>query len=152
MWCVWKTGKLMRDEVLPRLQSFPKRIFACLHFAYHFVLLQVVGHYICVFDSFRAMGTCAAKDNLNKFKESYAKYVDDRPQSFTILYTECPQQVPGDNNCGLHVVNNLYRELFAVSGSIITRKQLREDWEPCLPAENISSVFPSVKRYSFSHK
>ena len=101
----------MQDGTLPIPSSFPKRVFACLHYTYHFVLLQVVGHYICVFDSFRGMSPQAASDNLDKFRQYYAAHVNDRPQSFTFLHPKCPQQEPGDNTCGLHVVNNLYRQL-----------------------------------------
>ena len=38
-WCVWRTAKLMQDGTLPIPSSFPKRVFACLHYTYHFVLL-----------------------------------------------------------------------------------------------------------------
>ena len=70
-------------------------------------LVRVSSNTLLVFDSLIQHAPRAAMDNLNRFVETL-KLSHERYHRLQVTYVDCVQQAPGNNDCSLHVVNNLY--------------------------------------------
>ena len=104
-------------------------LYACLYYEVHFVLVRVSSNTLLVFDSLKQHAPRAAMDNLNRFAETL-KLSHERYHGLQVTYLDCVQQAPGDNDCALHVVNNLYMNLFSSDTPVISRKTAKESWYP----------------------
>ena len=71
--------------------------------------------------------------------------VDDFTAHRIISYVPCEQQAPGENNCAIHVVNNLYRSLFNNDAKdVLTGKTLSPEWFPTDPDPPFSDTESDV--------
>ena len=67
--------------------SHSTRIFACLYYAYHYVLVHVRGHIIAIYDSFNGYASQIFNDNIKKFKDRVCEHLktDSSPYYSAIL-------------------------------------------------------------------
>ena len=120
---------ILGQDKFPRQLSRSTTIFACLYYAYHFILVYIQG--CVIYDSFVGYASESYHDNIIKFKERMSKHFNVPPEAYEIRNVAYPQQSPGENTCAIHVVNNMYRVLFKVSDKyVLFRWNLSEQWVP----------------------
>ena len=101
-----------------------------------------------VFDSYQAFSPTARQDYLESLASHLRPIIGTSASNVKVKYAKVQQQEPLTNECGLHVVNNLYSLLFPNGvQNRLTRKNIAKTWYPSvlgipspLPAQQSSDI------------
>lgn len=106
------------------------RVFICVFYCNHFVLVDTHRGNVVVLDSAPNYAVQAREATIQRVVQCLSELQNWPLEKYQIATVPCPEQAPGSNDCGVCVVNNLYRRLHPhVTQDVLSRKDMKPEWK-----------------------